>query len=132
MASILQRELYLTGTQTAFFIVRGEYIFHCFHPRHFHCFHPRTCQTLVKALSSVRYYLIPSAHAPNHSITCNLCRTCMKALLDEPLLLLPPAQPIVLVFLTQLSPAHTPQFIDDSPRKNQRMQTGLEPPLKKD
>ena len=92
-------------------------------PRHFHCFHPRTRQTLVKALFSVLFYLIPPAHAPNHSITCNLCHTCMKSLLVEPLLLLPSTQPIVLVLLSQLSPAHPPQFSDDSPRKNERMQT---------
>ena len=66
-------------------------------PRHFHCFQPRTRQALVKALFLVLFYLIPPAHAPNHSITCNLCHTCMKVLLVEPLLLLPPAQPIVLV-----------------------------------
>ena len=40
-------------------------------------------------------------------------------------MLLPPAQPMVLVLLSQVSPAHPPQFGDDSPCKNQRMQTGL-------
>ena len=78
-----------------------------------------------EALFSVLFYLIPPAHAPNHGITCNLCHTFMKALLVEPLLLLPLAQPIVLVLLSQLSPTHPPQFGDDSPRKNQRMQTGF-------
>ena len=109
----------LVPIQTAFFVERGEYI-----PRHFHCFHPRTRQTLVKGLFSVLFYLIPPAHASNQIITCNLCHTCMKALLVESFLVLPPAQPMVLVLLSQLSPAHPPQFGDDSPRKNQRMQTG--------
>ena len=76
-------------------------------------------------LFSVLFCLILPTHEPNHSITCNLCHTCVKALVVELLLLLPPAQPIVLVLLSQLSPAHPPQFGDDSQRRNQRMQTGV-------
>ena len=41
-------------------------------------------------------------------------RTYVKTLFVESLSLLPPAQSIVLAFLSQLLPAHAPQFGDDA------------------
>ena len=82
-------------------------------------------KNLTEALFTVLLYLVPPAHAPSHIITCNLCHNSAKPLFVEPLSPLPQAQFIVLALLSQLQPAHAPYFGDDSPRKNQRMQTGL-------
>ena len=72
----------------------------------------------------------PSAHlkCTHETPDCILCSargiycgSTNKTILVEPLLLLPPAQPVVLVLL---SPAHLLQFGEDSQHKNQRMHTG--------
>ena len=67
---------------------------------HFHCLYLCTCQNLVKALFTVLFSLVPSTHAPNHSVACNFCHTWVKALLVEPLLLCTPVQSIVLALLS--------------------------------
>ena len=79
-----------------------------------------TCQT---ALFVVHWEYIPRAILTGYTCAPNLI--WVKALFVEPFSLLSPAQSIVLALLSQLPPAHTPQFGDDFPRKNQRMQTGI-------